>query len=46
MRMQRKKDTFCTSGVAGAILITTSANLLDTKYEFYKFNNDLRGSIN
>ena len=29
-----------------AILITTGSNLLDTKYEFYGFNNDLRDTIN
>ena len=30
----------------GAVLIATGANLLDTKYEFYGFNDDLRGTIN
>ena len=40
--MQRKKNNFYTSGV----LIATSANLLNTKYEFYRFNGDLRGTIN
>ena len=29
-----------------AVLITTVANLLDTKYEFYRFNDDLRDTIN
>ena len=29
-----------------AILIATSSNLLDTKYKFYGFNNDLRETIN
>ena len=29
-----------------AVLIITGANLLDTKYEFYRFNDDLRGTIN
>ena len=28
-----------------AILIATSSNLLDTKYEFYGFNDDLRDTI-
>ena len=30
----KKKDTFCTSEVAMAVLIATFAKLLDTKYEF------------
>ena len=29
-----------------AILITTGANLLDYKYRFSRFNDDLRGTIN
>ena len=29
-----------------AVLITTSVNLLDTKYEFYGFSDDLGGTIN
>ena len=29
-----------------AILIATSANFLDTKYEFFGFNDDLRDTIN
>ena len=29
-----------------AILIATGVNFLDTKYEFYRFNDDLRGTIN
>ena len=29
-----------------AVLIDTGANLLDTKYKFYGFNDDLRGTIN
>ena len=29
-----------------AVLFATGANLLDTKYEFYRFNDDLRGTIN
>ena len=29
-----------------AILFATDANLLDTKYEFYGFNDDLRDTIN
>ena len=46
MRMRRrKKDTFCTSGVR-VVLIATGANLLDTKYEFYGFNNNLKDTIN
>ena len=29
-----------------AVLITTGGNLLDTKYKFYRFNDDLRDMIN
>ena len=29
-----------------AVLIATSSNLLDTKYKFYGFNDDLRETIN
>ena len=29
-----------------AVLITTNSNLLDTKYELYGFNDDLRDTIN
>ena len=29
-----------------AVLIATSANLLDTQYEFYRFIDDLKGTIN
>ena len=29
-----------------AILIATSAKLRDTKYELYRFNDDLRATIN
>ena len=29
-----------------AVLITTGTNLLNTKYEFYGFNDDLRDTIN
>ena len=29
-----------------AVLIATNSNLLDTKYEFYGFNDDLRNTIN
>ena len=32
--------------VAGAVQIATASNLLDTKYEFYGFNDDLRDTIN
>ena len=47
MRMERRsqKDTFCISEV-GRFQIATSSNLLDTKYEFYGFNDDLRETIN
>ena len=29
-----------------AVLIATGSNLLDTKYELYGFNDDLRDTIN
>ena len=29
-----------------AILIATGSNLLDTKYKFYEFNDDLSDTIN
>ena len=29
-----------------AVLIATGSNLLDTKYESYEFNDDLRDTIN
>ena len=29
-----------------AVLIATGANLLDTKYEYYGFNDDLKDTIN
>ena len=32
--------------VARAVQIATGSNLLDTKYEFYGFNDDLRDTIN
>ena len=41
----KKKDTFCTSG-GRAVQIATGSNLLDTKYEFYGFIDDLRDTIN
>ena len=42
---KKKKDTFCTSA-SRAVQITSGSNLLDIKYEFYGFNDDLRGTIN
>ena len=43
--MHRKKnDTLYISG--RAVLIATGANLLDTKYGFYGFNDHLRDTIN
>ena len=46
MRMQRKKDSFCTSWRGRTVLITTGDNFPDTKYEFYGFSDDLGGTIN
>ena len=34
-RKKEENDTFCTSGVARAVLITTGTKLLDTKYVFH-----------
>ena len=46
MRMKRrKKGRFLYIG-SRAILITTIANLLDTKCEFYGFNDKLMDTIN
>ena len=42
--VKKKKDTFCTAG-GRAILIATGSNLLDTKYEFYRFNDYVRETI-
>ena len=42
---RRKKDTFCTLR-SRAVQVDTGSNLLDTKYEFYGFNDDLRDTIN
>ena len=40
-----KKKTLLYIG-GRAVLIVTGAKLLDTKYEFCGFNDDLRGTIN
>ena len=37
---KKKKDTFCISG-GRAVQITVGSNLVDTKYMFYGFNDDL-----
>ena len=42
---KKKKGHFLYIG-GRAIQIATSANLHDTKYKFYAFNDDLRGTIN
>ena len=42
---RRKKGHFLTVG-GRAVLIATGANFLDTKYEFYGFNDDLKDTIN
>ena len=41
----KKKGHFLCIG-GKAVLIATGANLLDTKHEFYGFNDDLRDTIN
>ena len=42
--VKKKRDTFCTSGGRG-VQIATGSNLFDTKYEFYRFNDDVRETI-
>ena len=42
---QKKNEHFLCIGDR-TILITNGFNLLDTKYEFYGFNDDLRDTIN
>ena len=42
---KKKKGYFLYIG-GRANLIATGANLLDTKHEFYGFNDDLRDTIN
>ena len=42
---RRKKNTFSTSD-SRAVQIATGSNLLDTKYEFYGFSDNLRDTIN
>ena len=46
MRMKRRKKGHFLYIGSRAILITTIANLLDTKYEFYGFNDKLMDTIN
>ena len=45
---RRKKKTLPVHQltVGKAVLVVTSFNLLDTKYEFYGFTDDLRDTIN
>ena len=43
--VEEKKGHFLYIG-GRAVLIPTGANLLDTKYEFYGFNDDLKDTIN
>ena len=44
---KKEKMTFSVHlGEYRAILITSSSNLFDTKYEFYGFIDDLRDTIN
>ena len=42
---KEKKGHFLYIG-GRAVLIATGANLLDTKYVFYGFNDDLKDTIN
>ena len=44
MRKHRKKKTLSVHW-GRAILINTSANLVDIKYEFYGFKDDLKDTI-
>ena len=44
-KKKKKKGHFLYIGDR-AIQIATGSNLLDTKYEFYGFNDDLRETIN
>ena len=46
MRMRRKEKRTLSVHWGRAVLIATGANLLDTKYEFYGFNDDLKDTIN
>ena len=45
MRRRKKKGHFLYIG-GRAVQIATGANLLDTKYEFYGVNDDLKDTIN
>ena len=44
-RKRKKKGQFLYIG-GRAVLIATGADLLDTKYEFYGLNDDLKDTIN
>ena len=46
MRIHRKKKWHFLYIRGRAVLIVTGANLLDTKYGFYRFNDHLRDTIN
>ena len=41
---EKEYDAFCISG--RTVLIATGAKLLDTKYKFYGFNDDVMEIIN
>ena len=43
---RRKKDTSSLYIGGRAVIIATGAILLDTKYEFYGFDDDLKDTIN
>ena len=46
-RMRRRKEKGHLLYIGGrTVLIATGANLLDTKYEFYGCNDDLKDTIN
>ena len=46
MHRKRKIRHFLQIRVRSFLIITTGFNLLDTKYEFYGFNNNLKDTIN
>ena len=45
IQKEKKNEHFLCLG-SKAVLITTDANFLDTKYEYYGFNYDLRDTLN
>ena len=45
-RRRKKNDTFCTSARDRDDQIATCAKLLNIKYKFYRFTDDLKETIN